>query len=1226
MTCNADIIDGVVAVLQFCDNNQGQVLCKACPKKNGHYRVMELCHAKKHIMQAIHIRHANYLKQRLTRLQRPVQVEPEALLDDKDTDTTTMEPTTATDIRFSFKADDSFMEVTPGVPLPAAPVPEGGDLDLRLSELVKGIIGHWTLELDKKCPDLFAELQTSLAMGEIPFSTRLFRSSANEEHQLVDEAEPDFGVELPDGILDKVSANFESVSVDNPTYPWPSKAHFITSLLFSSPRIPFSDSQKRAVLNWAKGLGATNVPSLGVMKKCHNYLDELVGNPTQKMTSCAGDVFYINNVAEAIAKDYANPLTRFAMRDYPEDGDYFIPEHFFYASPPVDSDDDNGESHENSVTKPLYALGRAVKRTEAGFIVNKEQEIIPTSAFMRSLEDIAATQGELDCGLTASSTKYATLSPNPLCAKANGRMVYTVPLIIFMDDVSGNISKQWNKHHAIYMSNTNLPREMLEKEFFVCFVTSSPHAAPMELMRAMKQSICDAATSGVTAWDCKDNEEVLLIPCGLFVAGDNPMQAEECSHAGLNCNYFCQTCDIGGTKEYKASKDGYNSLFAFEMALKPGATEKIKNLVLTTGVRDTALNSIINTLVELGKKLRKRTVGTQAKSEAEVTAALEREFEELLQGDKLEDTLNPLLGMNGLDMHMDTPTEILHTVLLGVVRYFWGQTVFLLDKAKLMDIFQTRLQSIDTDGLNAPCLNAGYICHYKGSLIGKHFKSLSQVMPFIIYDLVPSTVLNAWTIMGELVVLIWHTKILNTEAYLHTSIVLDLRLYFQPNTMNHSITFSLRAVTAAGYLLIKILSNISLQVDFGSGKAESTIGTNGKTTRKGAVAWKNTRCAKILKTAKPSTSYFHGKSLVASEGDVAHLNSHVGFRQMTNGQLFAFADTLHPSVHLPCLNLLDDEVVVTAADIKCVINLQHNCIDSHYIHLIIPETLRETPPRVTNIAEVRATTVQHMKEKKALKKAGDTLQEAERTENDIQGPLMPAPAFDKPPARPKTAAKSKAKAGAGSSTRGRRATASSRAGQVIAGSSGLEAPSAQQNPLVQSTSLVQHTQGQFTLPTNAFPPLQSFRPPIPHLHHPLQSHFPPAQPYLSAPQPYPQMHYPHPPPPAPYIHSSYRQSTDTHPANARAGVRRQRTYSDAGLGDPTVLTPSRAKRLKTYAKKVAEENDVPERGLFDFIDTGGIYYMLIDLKVCMMKMDSTRKAAMLADVKELLNSKDFKVF
>ncbi|KAG1733336.1 uncharacterized protein EDB91DRAFT_1057515 [Suillus paluster] len=365
-------------------------------------------------------------------------------------------------------------------------------------------------------------------------------------------------------------------------------------------------------------------------------------------------------------------------------------------------------------------------------------------------------------------------------------MVYTVPLIIFMDNVSGNISKQWNKHHAIYMSNANLPREMLEKEFFVCFVTSLPHAAPMELMRAMKQSISDAAMSGVVTRDCKDNEEVLLIPCRLFLAGDNPMQAEECSHAGLNCNYFCWTCDIGGTKEFKASGDGYSSLFTvstylnqtltpddvlvqFEMALKSSVMEKIKNSVSSTGIRDSASISIINTLVELGKKLRKHVAGTQAMSEADVTAALEKEFEKLLRGNTVDDTINPLLGMDGLNMHMDKPTEILHTVLLGVVKYFWGQTVFLLEKAKLMDVFQTHLHSVDTDGLNAPCLGADYICHYKGSLIRKHFKSLAQVMPFLIYDLVPSTVLNAWTIIGELVVLIWHTNILNMEAYLVSS-------------------------------------------------------------------------------------------------------------------------------------------------------------------------------------------------------------------------------------------------------------------------------------------------------------------------------------------------------------------------------------------------------------------------------------------------------------------------
>ena len=115
----------------------------------------------------------------------------------------------------------------------------------------------------------------------------------------------------------------------------------------------------------------------------------------------------------------------------------------------------------------------------------------------------------------------------------------------------------------------------------------------------------------------------------------------------------------------------------------------------------------------------------------------------------------------GVDIHTDTPTEILHTILLGVVKYFWGQTVWLLEKLHLMDTFQVHLGSIDLDGLNTE-----YICKYKGSLIGKHFKSLTQVMPFLIYDLVPKSVLDGWNVIGVLVVLLWHMEIDNTEQYL----------------------------------------------------------------------------------------------------------------------------------------------------------------------------------------------------------------------------------------------------------------------------------------------------------------------------------------------------------------------------------------------------------------------------------------------------------------------------
>ena len=72
--------------------------------------------------------------------------------------------------------------------------------------------------------------------------------------------------------------------------------------------------------------------------------------------------------------------------------------------------------------------------------------------------------------------------PNPLCEKSGGCMVLTILLIIFMDDVSGNVSKQWNKHHVVYMSNTAMPCEMLEKEFCMRFVSSLPHTALLELM------------------------------------------------------------------------------------------------------------------------------------------------------------------------------------------------------------------------------------------------------------------------------------------------------------------------------------------------------------------------------------------------------------------------------------------------------------------------------------------------------------------------------------------------------------------------------------------------------------------------------------------------------------------------------------------------------------------------------------------------------------------------
>ncbi|KAI5988854.1 hypothetical protein F5J12DRAFT_728064 [Pisolithus orientalis] len=127
---------------------------------------------------------------------------------------------------------------------------------------------------------------------------------------------------------------------------------------------------------------------------------------------------------------------------------------------------------------------------------------------------------------------------------------------------------------------------------------------------------------------------------------------------------------------------------------------------------------------------------------------------------------NSEMASTGVDIHLDTPTEILHTILLGIVKYFWGQTIFLIEKAKLLEVLHSCLDSIKCEVLNAPSLNADYICNYKGSLIGKHFKSLAQVMLFVIYDLVPQSIIDRWTIIGELVVFLWHMQIDNLKVYL----------------------------------------------------------------------------------------------------------------------------------------------------------------------------------------------------------------------------------------------------------------------------------------------------------------------------------------------------------------------------------------------------------------------------------------------------------------------------
>jgi hypothetical protein len=77
--------------------------------------------------------------------------------------------------------------------------------------------------------------------------------------------------------------------------------------------------------------------------------------------------------------------------------------------------------------------------------------------------------------------------PNPLRDLAGGEPLYTSWISVFKDDVSGNRSKQWNKHINIYTRHSNIPRSLLSQGAYLKFLSTSPNASATEQMFALRE-------------------------------------------------------------------------------------------------------------------------------------------------------------------------------------------------------------------------------------------------------------------------------------------------------------------------------------------------------------------------------------------------------------------------------------------------------------------------------------------------------------------------------------------------------------------------------------------------------------------------------------------------------------------------------------------------------------------------------------------------------------------
>ncbi|KAG9101962.1 hypothetical protein FS749_001011 [Ceratobasidium sp. UAMH 11750] len=181
--------------------------------------------------------------------------------------------------------------------------------------------------------------------------------------------------------------------------PFPDKAHYLTYSLFNTSHIRFSRPQQEAILDWAREMGMSPVPTLYSLQSCQAELTKLSGIGPRMFKTDSGHMYYVNSLDDMLKQDFPNLHVRKHMKFYPSDG----------RGPCTEFWDANELAHGENLS-----------------------QLTP---------------------MASNGNKTYFVHGHALREKAQGRPVYSIPFVLFVDDVSGNVSKQWNKHWCCYLSN-----------------------------------------------------------------------------------------------------------------------------------------------------------------------------------------------------------------------------------------------------------------------------------------------------------------------------------------------------------------------------------------------------------------------------------------------------------------------------------------------------------------------------------------------------------------------------------------------------------------------------------------------------------------------------------------------------------------------------------------------------------------------------------------------------
>jgi hypothetical protein len=95
----------------------------------------------------------------------------------------------------------------------------------------------------------------------------------------------------------------------------------LLDIMDNFPRCRFTSTQLSLIIQFAKNLGVPDVPSIKGLRNIQQSLQSSCGTTPSRVESMQGNIFYMNDIRDTIARDLANPLVAPHLHFYLEETD-----------------------------------------------------------------------------------------------------------------------------------------------------------------------------------------------------------------------------------------------------------------------------------------------------------------------------------------------------------------------------------------------------------------------------------------------------------------------------------------------------------------------------------------------------------------------------------------------------------------------------------------------------------------------------------------------------------------------------------------------------------------------------------------------------------------------------------------------------------------------------------------------------------------------------------------